>query len=249
MSLLVKICGLSTPEALDVALDAGADMVGFVFFEPSPRHIGFGLARELGERVRGRARKVALTVDATDDEFARLIEALQPDMLQLHGRETTDRVVVVRTRFGLPVIKALPIARREDISPIYLYAEVADWLLFDARAPRAATRPGGLGRPFDWRLLENLDPSLPFMLSGGLDAGNVAEALRITRAPAVDVSSGVERALGEKDPVKIRAFIQAARAAAAALGPSGPMNLGARDLAPRNLGPKNPGPKKNASGA
>src|ERR1700674_2569695 len=243
MSLLVKICGLSTPETLDVALDAGADMVGFVFFEASPRHIGLGLARDLGERVRGRAKKVALTVDATDDELARLIEALAPDMLQLHGRETTDRVVVVRTRFGLPVMKALPIAKRQDISPIHLYAEVADWLLFDARAPRAAKRPGGLGKPFDWRLLENLDPSLSFMLSGGLDAGNVADALRITRAPGVDVSSGVERALGEKDPVRIRAFIQAARAAAAALGPMGPRNPPPKYFAPEDLGSQNNTPK------
>jgi len=251
MSLLVKICGLSAPEAIDAAIGAGADMLGFVFFAASPRNLGLGLARELGEHVRGRARKVALTVDASDDELARIIEVLAPDMLQLHGRETTDRVVTVRTRFGLPVMKALPIARREDISPVYLYAEVADWLLFDARAPRAATRPGGLGRPFDWRLLENLDPSLPFMLSGGLDAGNVAEALRITRAPAVDVSSGVERALGEKDPAKIRAFVQAARAAAAALAPTGPRNPGPKYFAPEDLGsrndtPKDLGQKKNA---
>jgi phosphoribosylanthranilate isomerase len=251
MSLLVKICGLSTPEALDAALDAGADMVGFVFFAPSPRNLGLGVARELGERVRGRARKVALTVDAGDDELARIVEALAPDMLQLHGRETTDRVVTVRSRFGLPVMKALPIAGRGDLSPIYGYAEVADWLLFDARAPRAASRPGGLGRPFDWRLLENLDPSLSFMLSGGLDAGNVADALRITRAPGVDVSSGVERALGEKDPVRIRAFIQAARAAAAALGPMGPRNPPPRYFAPEDLGsqnntPKDLGQKKNA---
>jgi phosphoribosylanthranilate isomerase len=217
MSLLIKICGLSTPDALDVALEAGADMVGFVFFEPSPRHIGLGVARSLGERLRGRAKKVALTVDATDDELSRIIEALAPDLLQLHGRETPERVVVVRTRFGRPVIKALPIARREDLAPIHIYEKVADRILFDARAPRDATRPGGLGQPFDWHLLENLDPGLPFMLSGGLDAANVADALSITRAPAVDVSSGVERAPGEKDPDRIRAFIRAARAAEAGL--------------------------------
>jgi phosphoribosylanthranilate isomerase len=217
MSLLVKICGLSTPEALDAALDAGADMVGFVFFEPSPRHLGLGGARTLGERVRGRAKKVALTVDASDDELARVVEALAPDLLQLHGRETPERVVAVRTRFGLPVMKALPIARREDLAPIRIYEKIADRILFDARAPREATRPGGLGQPFDWHLLENLDPGLSFMLSGGLDAANVADALAITRAPAVDVSSGVERAPGEKDPDKIRAFIRAARAAAAGL--------------------------------
>jgi len=217
MSVLIKICGLSTPDALDAALDAGADMVGFVFFEPSPRHLGLGAARTLGERVRGRAKKVALTVDASDDELARLIEALAPDLLQLHGRETPERVVVVRTRFGLPVMKALPIARREDLAPIRIYDKLVDRILFDARAPREATRPGGLGQPFDWRLLENLDQNLSFMLSGGLDAANAAEALEITRAPAVDVSSGVERAPGVKDPDKIRVFIRAVRAAAAKL--------------------------------
>jgi phosphoribosylanthranilate isomerase len=125
---------------------------------------------------------------------------------------------MVRARFGLPVMKALPIAERADLSPIRLYDKVADRLIFDARAPREATRPGGLGKPFDWRLLENLDSGVPFMLSGGLDAGNVAEALRITAAPGVDVSSGVERAPGEKDLEKIRGFIRAARAAAASEG-------------------------------
>ena len=146
------------------------------------------------------------------------IEALKPDMLQLHGKETPERVATVRTRFGLPVMKALPIAERADLSPIRLYDKVADWLLFDARPPRDATRPGGLGRSFDWRLLEDLRAGVPFMLSGGLEPGNVAEALRITRAPAVDVSSGVERAPGEKDPDKIRAFVRAARQAAMQTG-------------------------------
>jgi phosphoribosylanthranilate isomerase len=213
MSLLVKICGLKTPDALDAALDAGADMVGFVFFPPSPRNLGIEAARALGERVLGRARKVALSVDATDAELDRVVEALKPDMLQLHGKETPERVAAVRGRFRLPVMKALPIESRTDLSPIHLYAKVADWLLFDGRAPRQATRPGGLGKPFDWNLLENIAPGVPFMLSGGLDAANAAEALRITRAPAVDVSSGVERAPGEKDPDRIRAFIHAARVA------------------------------------
>ena len=218
MSVLIKICGLKTPEALDVALDAGADMVGFVFFPPSPRNVGYEAARVLGARVRGRAQKVALSVDASDEQLAASIEALAPDLLQLHGHETPERVVMVRARFGLPVMKALPIAERADLSPIRLYDKVADRLIFDARAPREATRPGGLGKPFDWRLLESLNTGVPFMLSGGLDAGNVAEALRITRAPGVDVSSGVERAPGEKDPDKIRAFIRAARAAAGSAG-------------------------------
>ena len=214
MTLLVKICGLKTPHTLDAALDAGADMVGFVFFSPSPRHLGFEAARVLGERVDGRAKKVALSVDATDSELGQLIEALKPDMLQLHGRETPERVAVLRSRFGLPVMKALPVAQKSDLSPVRLYARVADRILFDARAPQDATRPGGLGKAFDWRLLENLDIGVPFMLSGGLHAKNVGEAIAITRAPSVDVSSGVEKRPGEKDPDKIRAFIRAARAAA-----------------------------------
>jgi phosphoribosylanthranilate isomerase len=213
MSLLVKICGLKTPAALDAALEAGADMVGFVFFPPSPRNLDIEAARLLGEQVQGRARKVALSVDATDAELDRVVEALKPDMLQLHGKETPERVAVVQSRFHLPVMKALPIEQGSDLTPVRLYEKVADWLLFDGRAPRNATRPGGLGKTFDWALLENLDVKIPFMLSGGLDAGNVAEALRITHAPAVDVSSGVERAPGEKDVEKIRAFISAARAA------------------------------------
>jgi phosphoribosylanthranilate isomerase len=217
MALTVKICGLKTPEALDVALDCGADMVGFVFFPPSPRHLALEAARALGQRVKGRAAKVALTVDADDETLNAIVGALNPDLLQLHGEESTDRVEAVRQNFGLPVMKALPIATRADLDRIPRYAKVADRLIFDARAPEAATRPGGLGKPFDWTLLKDVNPGVPFLLSGGLDAGNVAEALRVTRAPGVDVSSGVERAPGVKDPDKIRAFIRAARAAEAAL--------------------------------
>jgi phosphoribosylanthranilate isomerase len=211
MSVIVKICGLSTPEALDVALEAGADMVGFVFFAPSPRHVTFERAHALASRVLERAQKVALTVDADDALLDTVVEALQPDMLQLHGTESPARVEAVRRMFGLPVMKALPIAAKSDLDGIPRYAGIADRLLFDARAPREATRP------FDWHLLENLDPGVLFMLSGGLDAANVGEALRITRAPGVDVSSGVERAPGEKDPDKIRAFVRAARVAAASV--------------------------------
>ena len=217
MTLLVKICGLSTTEALDAALDAGADLVGFVFFAASPRNVSLEAARGLGARAQGRATKVALSVDADDALLAEIVEALRPDILQLHGRETPERVGAVKARFGRAVMKALPIADASDLAAVPAYAGVADRLLFDARAPREATRPGGLGRPFDWRLLEHVETSAPFMLSGGLDAANVAEALTITRAPAVDVSSGVERAPGEKDPDKIRAFIAAARAAAISL--------------------------------
>jgi phosphoribosylanthranilate isomerase len=213
MPLSIKICGLKTPEALDVALESGADLVGFVFFGPSPRNLGLVEARMLGERVNGRAGKVALSVDANDETLAAIVAALKPDMLQLHGTETPDRVVAVRTRFGLPVIKALPVATRADLSPIRLYANVCDRLLFDARAPVEATRPGGLGKPFDWTLLRGLNAGVPVMLSGGLDADNVAEAIAVTGAGGVDVSSGVERSPGVKDPDKIRAFIRAARAA------------------------------------
>jgi phosphoribosylanthranilate isomerase len=217
MALTVKICGLKTPEALDVALESGADQVGFVFFPPSPRHLGIEAMGALGARVRGRAGKVALTVNATDEMLFDIVAALKPDMLQLHGNETPDRVVAIRTRFGLPIMKALPISERKDLSPIRLYASVTDRLLFDARAPQGATRPGGLGKTFDWTLLKDIDRAIPFMLSGGLDASNVGEAVAITRAPGVDVSSGVEKAPGVKDPDKIRAFVTAARAAEKAL--------------------------------
>ncbi len=213
MSLTVKICGLATPEALDVALDAGADMVGFVFFPPSPRNLSFKTASVVESRVRGRAKKVALSVDADDTLLSYVVDALGPDILQLHGNESPLRVAAIKARFKLPVMKAIAVETKADLAAIARYAAVADYLLFDARAPREATRPGGLGRPFDWQVLQNLDPGVPFMLSGGLDAGNVGEALRITRAPGVDVSSGVERAPGEKDHDKIRAFVRAARAA------------------------------------
>jgi phosphoribosylanthranilate isomerase len=217
MPFLIKICGLSTPDALDLALDSGADLVGFVFFPPSPRHLAFDTARVLGARVRGQAQKVALSVDADDAWLAASIEALEPDLLQLHGKEPPARVAAVRKKFGLPVMKAIAVEEKSDLAAIEAYTGAADRLIFDARAPRAATRPGGLGKSFDWGLLENLRTNVPFMLSGGLDADNVAEALRITRAPGVDVSSGVERAPGEKDPEKIRAFVRAARAAMAGI--------------------------------
>jgi phosphoribosylanthranilate isomerase len=212
MSLIVKICGLSTRETLDVALDAGADMVGFVFFPPSPRHLSLETARDLGKQVKRRASKVALTVDADDATLANIVDALQPDMLQLHGSETVARLRDIKQKFSLPVMTAIAVETSADLAALPGYAAVADRILFDARAPREATRPGGLGAVFDWRVLENLDLTLPFMVSGGLHAGNVAEAVRVTRAGGVDVSSGVERAPGHKDPEMIRAFIRAARA-------------------------------------
>ena len=212
MSLIVKICGLSTRETLDVALDEGADMVGFVFFPASPRHLNLETARDLGKQVKRRASKVALTVDADDATLANVVEALQPDWLQLHGRETVARLRDIKQKFGLPVMKVIAVETAADLASLPGYAAVADSILFDARAPREATRPGGLGAVFDWHVLENLALKLPFLVSGGLNAQNVAEAVRVTRAGGVDVSSGVERAPGVKDPEMIRAFIRAARA-------------------------------------
>ena len=212
MSLIVKICGLSTPETLDVALQAGADMVGFVFFPASPRHISLETARDLGRQAKGRAVKVALTVDADDATLANIVETLRPDILQLHGSETVARLRDIKQAFGLPVMKVIAVETSADLSPLPGYTAVADRILFDARAPKDATRPGGLGAVFDWHLLQNLDLKLPFMVSGGLNAGNVAEAVRVTRAGGVDVSSGVERAPGIKDAEMIRDFIRAARA-------------------------------------
>ena len=212
MSLLVKICGLSTRETLDVALGAGADMVGFVFFPPSPRHLSLETARELGRQAKGRAAKVALTVDADDATLSNIVETLQPDLLQLHGKETTARLRDIKARFGLPVMKVIAVETSTDLAVLPGFASVADRILFDARPPKGATRPGGLGAVFDWQLLSKLELKLPYMVSGGLNPDNVAEAVRVTRAGGVDVSSGVESAPGIKDPEMIRQFIRAARA-------------------------------------
>ena len=212
MALTVKICGLSTPETLDVALAEGADMVGFVFFSASPRHISLETARDLGRQVKGRALKVALTVDADDATLANIVETLRPDILQLHGKETVARLRDIKQAFGVKLMKVLAVETAADLAPLAGFAAVADRILFDARAPKGATRPGGLGAAFDWHVLEHLDLKLPFMVSGGLTADNVAEAVRVTRAGGVDVSSGVERSPGIKDPEMIRAFIRAARA-------------------------------------
>ncbi|WP_036284678.1 phosphoribosylanthranilate isomerase [Methylocystis sp. ATCC 49242] len=211
MPILVKICGLSSPETLLAAIAAGADMAGFVFFEKSPRNIDLETARTLGLIAQERIRKVALTVDADDASLAEIVEALAPDMLQLHGRESPQRVRAVKERFGLPVIKAIGVATRDDVEAARAYEGAADILLFDAKPAPDAAVPGGAGVTFDWDLLSNISAK-HWMLSGGLDPENVAEALRRTNAPAVDVSSGVERERGVKDVEKIHAFTQAVRA-------------------------------------
>ncbi len=215
MSLLIKICGLSTADTLDAALDAGADMVGFVFFPPSPRHLSLERARELGARVDGRALKVALSVDADDATLAASIEALGPDILQLHGKEMPERVADVRRRFGLPVMKALGVSEAADLAAIDRYVGAADRVLLDAKPPKGATRPGGNAKAFDWRILAGAAIKTPWMLSGGLDPANVAEAIAITGAPGIDVSSGVESAPGVKDRGLITDFVRRARAARA----------------------------------
>jgi phosphoribosylanthranilate isomerase len=216
MSLTVKICGLSNEETLDAALAAGADMVGLVFFPKSPRFVTPERAAALASRVTGRAEIVALTVDMDDAGIAEIVDRVSPDWLQLHGHETPERVAAVGKRFGRPVMKAVSIATVGDLALAEAYVAVADRLLLDAKPPRDATRPGGNGAPFDWALLSGFDPDIPWMLSGGLTPGNVAEAVAMTGPSGVDVSSGVESAPGRKEANLIRAFIANARGAGAA---------------------------------
>ena len=207
---MVKICGLSTPETLETTIAAGADMAGFVFFEKSPRNLSLETAQSLGSLAAGRIRKVALTVDANDAELDAIASALKPDLMQLHGRETPARVAAVKTRFGLPVMKAIGVETAADLEDISAYEGVADILLFDAKPLPGTAVPGGAGVAFDWKLLRNISAA-NWMLSGGLDPENVAEAVKLTGARAVDVSSGVESARGVKDIARIKAFVAAAR--------------------------------------
>ena len=220
MSVIVKICGLATQAGLDAALACGADMAGFVFFNKSPRHVSLELAAKLGRRAANRACKVLVTVDAGDAVLAAAIKALDPGLLQLHGSETPERAAAIRARFGLPVMKAIGISEPADLGLVPVFDGVADFLLFDAKPPRAIGRPGGSGTSFDWSLLGMIETKRPWLLAGGLDAGNVADALAQTGASGVDVSSGVESALGVKDRNKIAAFVAAVREAAEKLGPS-----------------------------
>lgn len=209
---LVKICGLSTAASLSAALEAGADMVGFVFFGPSPRNISLSEAAALASLVKGRAKKVALTVDADDTLIDAISRALAPDILQLHGRETPERAATLSARTGKQIMKAIGVADRADLAAVPTFAEVCDWLLLDAKPPRDATRPGGNGQAFDWSVLEDFSSPKPWLLSGGLTPANVADALARTGAPGVDVSSGVESAPGVKNEAAIRAFVAAVRA-------------------------------------
>jgi phosphoribosylanthranilate isomerase len=211
MSSSVKICGLSTPETLAAALEAGADMVGFVFFPKSPRHVTPEAARALAALARNRAEIVALAVDPDDALLEAIVAAIEPDYLQLHGREAPERVAEIQRKFGISAIKAIGVAEAADFALAETYKS-ADALLIDAKPPKGSVLPGGNGVSFDWRLARDFSPREPWLLSGGLDAGNVAEAIRQSLVRSVDVSSGVESAPGVKDPEKIRAFVAAARA-------------------------------------
>lgn len=217
----IKICGLSTPETLEAALAAGAEMIGLNFHPKSPRYVTPERAAELAAQTRGRTQIVALVVDYVPEQAAELARIVRPDWMQLHGKETPEQVAVIKAATGLPVMKALGVAAAADLDHVAHYHGVADRILLDAKPPKDAAYPGGHGKPFDWGLLAGLDPAFRFMLSGGLDQANVAEAIRIARPAGVDVSSGVESAPGIKDVDKIAEFVRAARAAAAQLKKAG----------------------------
>jgi phosphoribosylanthranilate isomerase len=222
MDLTVKICGLADEEMIDVAIDAGADMIGLVLFPRSPRYVAPARAATLAAHARGRAEVVALTVDMDAAATTAVLDNVRPDWLQMHGGESVETVRAARV-FGVGLIKAVPVAVRADLDRATQYADVVDRLLLDARPPRGADRPGGHGRIFDWSLLDGFAPRVPHLLSGGLTPDNVGEAVRLTRVVGVDVSSGVETRPGRKDAGLIRAFVAAARAAAGAI-PARPLD-------------------------
>lgn len=214
MSVEVKICGLSTPETVDAAVEAGADMIGLVFFARSPRNVTLDQASSLAARARGKAKIVTLVVDASDAELREIATRVDPDLIQAHGNESPERIVEIAALTGKPVIKAIRVKDASDIAAASQFSRVASLILYDAKAPETlgSSLPGGNGHAFDWGLLEG-GKRPAFMLAGGLTPENVAEAIRVTGAPVVDVSSGVESAPGIKDIGLIRKFIEAARAA------------------------------------
>jgi phosphoribosylanthranilate isomerase len=214
MPVEVKICGLSTPETVDAAVAAGADLVGFVFFPKSPRNVSLEQAAALAARARGKAKIVTLVVDADDAFLSAITATVDPDLIQAHGSESPDRIREIARLTGKPVIKAIRVKDDADIAAAADFSSVASLILYDAKAPETLGNalPGGNGHAFDWGLLEG-DKRPAFMLAGGLNPENVAEAIRVTGAPVVDVSSGVESAPGVKDIGLIRKFIEAAKAA------------------------------------
>jgi len=208
-----KICGLSTPETVRAALDGGAAFIGFMFFDASPRNIAPDAAGRLAAAVRSRAKTVAVTVDADDAALDRIVLHLAPDLIQLHGKETPARARQIAQRTGAGVIKVLSVSESRDLDAARDFESVVDHLMFDAKPPRDASRPGGLGARFDWDILTGRRFERPWFLAGGLDPWNVTEAISRTQAPLVDVSSGVERGAGLKDPALISAFLDAVRRA------------------------------------
>ena len=211
MAILVKICGITTPDAADAAVRAGVDFAGLMFHPKSPRNVDLAQAAALAEHMRGRVRLVAVASDPSDETLGSVIGAVKPDLLQLHGSETAARVGAIRSRFGVPVMKVMPVATADDLSDVAAYEDAADMLMFDAKAPAGATREGGHGAAFDWQILRARKFQKPWLLAGGLNAENVARAIRACEAPGVDVSSGVETAPGKKSPDMIAAFVSAAR--------------------------------------
>lgn len=212
MSIRAKICGVNSPAAVDAAVSGGAKFVGFVFYAPSPRAVTPPAAADLATAVPAGIMKVGLLVDDPDERIAEILAHARLDLLQLHGRETPDRVAAIRRRFGVPVMKAVKIAEAADLAVADQYVGHADWLLFDAKTPpqMAGALPGGNALAFDWQLLAGRSWPLPWMLSGGLTADNLAEAVRTSGAQAVDVSSGVESRPGQKDPARIASFLNIA---------------------------------------
>lgn len=208
----VKICGLSEPETLKTACQSGSRFVGFVFYPPSPRHVEFDTAWNLARLVPTGVRSVALFVDPTDDQLDHILTGIQLDMIQLHGNETPGRINEIKEKYKMPVIKAIRVASAQDLANLDGFESAADWLLFDAK-PKRADLPGGMGEHFDWTILQGRAFKKPWMLSGGLNVDNVAEALTMLKPDAVDISSGVESARGIKDPAKIRSFIAALKQA------------------------------------
>jgi len=209
----VKICGVRTPAIVDVAVEAGADYVGLVFFPCSPRHIEPSAARPLAEHAFGRIETVAVLVDPDDALLDRILTTVRPNLLQLHGNEAPDRVAAIRARSGLRTIKAIGVGASGDVAKVAPYRGIADLILFDAKAPAASDVPGGHGLAFEWHVLGGLSAERPFAVSGGLNPDNVWEALATTGASIVDVSSGVEVTSGVKDADLVRRFVQAAKAA------------------------------------
>ena len=211
MTIEVKICGITDEEAMEAAAAAGADMVGLVFFAKSPRAVTPARAADLLDCVPRALTRVGLFVDPDDHLLDAVLNTVRLDLIQLHGHESPERVEAIRLEYGLPVMKAIGVATAADLDAVPPYLEVADRLLFDARPPQGADLPGGNALRFDWSLLAGRAWPLPWMLAGGIDAANVAEAIRISGAPGIDVSSGVEKARGQKDPALIHAFVRAAR--------------------------------------